>query len=72
MSNHADKAARRAALIDALAARFPKCITVHQARRRPLKLHIDEDIVALFDVDRRELSYALSTYVKQSRRSAAL
>jgi sRNA-binding protein len=52
------------AVIELLAETFPRCFVVHEARRRPLKIGIHQDILAALDgaVTARELSLALSIY----------
>jgi ProP effector len=61
-----EKRARVLALIELLAERFPKCFAVYQARRRPLKLGIHKDVVAVLDIDAAALSEALRCYVSAS------
>jgi ProP effector len=53
-----------AAVIALLAETFPKCFSVHEGRRRPLKLKIHLDIQAALDdaVTPAELHKALGTY----------
>jgi ProP effector len=52
------------ATIADLAGRWPKCFSVLETRRRPLKLGIHEDIAAAApDLDPTDLSNALRYYV---------
>jgi len=53
-----------AAAIALLAETFPKCLSVYQERRRPLKIGIDRDIEAALDgvITAAELHRALGTY----------
>jgi ProP effector len=49
-------------IISLLAERFPKCFVVYQWRRRPLKLGIHKDILAVLDIAPADLSFALRFY----------
>jgi ProP effector len=53
-----------AAVIELLAETFPRCFVVHEARRRPLKIGIHQDILSRLHgaVTAAELSLALSIY----------
>jgi ProP effector len=58
------KHARTKAVITVLAAKFPKCFAVPDARRRPLKVGIDADLLAALggSIRRTELIRALAMY----------
>src|SRR4029077_16911409 len=58
------KRARIKAVITVLAAKFPKCVAVPDARRRPLKVGIDADLLAALGgaIRRTELIRALAMY----------
>jgi ProP effector len=53
-----------AACLELLAETFPRCFAVHEARRRPIKVGISNDILAAFDgtVTAAELGRALRVY----------
>jgi len=53
------------AVLALLCERFPKCFVLYEARRRPLKIGTDKDILAALDgaVTPDELSKALCLYV---------
>jgi ProQ/FINO family len=53
------------AVLELLAQRFPRCFSVYEARRRPLKIGIHLDIIERLDgvVTPAELSIALRVYV---------
>jgi ProP effector len=50
--------------IGLLAERFPKCFTLDETRRPPLKIGIREDIVAYDVISSRKLGLALRTYCR--------
>ena len=58
------KRARTKALISVLAARFPKCFAVPDARRRPLKVGIDADVLSTLGgtIPQTQLIRALAMY----------
>src|SRR5262245_22704096 len=58
------KRARTKAVITAWAGRFPECFAVPEARRRPLKVGIDADLLAALSgtIRRTELIRALAMY----------
>lgn len=60
----AKKRSRAKAVVAALAARFPKCFALPDARYRPLKVGIDADLLAALDgsIPRTELIRALAMY----------
>ena len=60
-----ERAAAARALIEKLAERWPRCFSVYEKRRRPLKLGIHHDILAAFDgsVTPADLSNAMRYYV---------
>jgi len=60
----AKKRTRAKALIAVLAAKFPKCFAVPDARRRPLKVGIDADVLAALGdtISRTELIRTLAMY----------
>jgi ProP effector len=65
MSSAPAELARIHQVIAVLAERFPRCFAVLEARRRPLKLGIDQDIrAAVPDIDATVLSAALGYYTR--------
>jgi ProP effector len=51
-----------AALIAVLAEHFPNCFSVYEARRRPLKLGVFEDLLTVGILPKDELKAALRAY----------
>jgi sRNA-binding protein len=47
-----------------LVERFPKCFFIYERRRRPLKIGVHKDILAVLDIAPAELSLALRSYCK--------
>jgi ProP effector len=68
MSSNKTKRAKEAKaadiIIGVLAERFPKCFTLDEIRRAPLKIGIREDIVAYDLISSRQLGLALRTYCR--------
>jgi ProP effector len=68
MSSNRTKRAKEAKAADVaiglLAERFPKCFTLDETRRPPLKIGIREDIVACDLISSRQLGLALRTYCR--------
>ena len=62
------------AVIDLLAERFPKTFCVHQTRRKPLKVGIDRDLIAVLDgaLTERELQIGLGWYCRNKLYRAKL
>jgi ProP effector len=58
------KDTKLAAIIALLCSRFPKAFFLHEDRRRPLKLGISDDVLAVLGdaIDRKELGSALRVY----------
>jgi len=67
------KRARSKAVISLLAAKFPKCFAVPDARRWPLKVGIDADLIAALggSIRRTELVRALAMYCSWEGTSSA-
>jgi ProP effector len=53
-------------ILEMLCDRFPNCFVMFERRRKPLKIGIDRDILAVFgeDIDREQLGRALRLYTR--------
>ena len=58
------KIAKARAIIERLAETWPAAFSVFQERRRPLRIGIREDILAVLEIDPRELGLALGIYCR--------
>jgi hypothetical protein len=50
--------------IEQLAETWPAAFSVYEERRRPLRVGIREDILAVLEIDPRELGLALGIYCR--------